>query len=683
MRWSRFITQLWLLTAVPSLSLAASCTTEDPSCHADNSFLQVGLTMSHDKGRTPTNNTQEDSTAVIALWPSDKELRTIVAERLMTNKTVEFSYRSLYATSEVGMAISSAVRSDLDNYGGRPRLTAQIDRDSLGDRVVYFPAAVLVAVAIYYAFTIAHEVYVGCFGGWPLLQNKVPQKSIGLQVLSLWTWMSMLMTTAVNIPLSLDYTMAMGMDPVLSGFFLSVGCITGIVGMILGRIVFDENKWSQRALRRWMIALTELSGLMGLVTFYCLQWVASKPVEVRRTYWWTMLWVSQIQVILSSSVGIPLAVVWNKCTPNRDKTFWTMLQQSTKMLGMALGPGVAALVIYGVQGDGERVSPVSMQAWMNLVIMALNLVSGLFSMLYQPVEIPPFDETTMEVIPPQSDPPRSPRQPRAPRGAPAVESPAPQMPVQLEPAPEEFEDKDRAQLVWHTLQFALERPLTVSAVEVATVMILEVEYGWPREATGIVFLLIACLGTVFAFVVAILVRRRSIRESYLVFTSGVISVCASLLLFDFGGSAGMWTLLCADPVLFTLALTSWGICEGWAARAVQPGKWYSIETFRMFDGLLMNLGRTIAPLIARAVIDMGGRNCYAAMQVLFVGLGFHSLRNICNLFWNLEKKQEEKAKQLKAPDKPKQEKLTDAVENAGTEASPETAPESTKQVTDD
>eukprot|EP00930_Biecheleria_cincta_P005446 TRINITY_DN10637_c0_g1_i1.p1 TRINITY_DN10637_c0_g1~~TRINITY_DN10637_c0_g1_i1.p1 ORF type:complete len:677 (-),score=92.75 TRINITY_DN10637_c0_g1_i1:78-2108(-) len=664
----RFIAQLWLQTAaLPSLSLAATCSAEDPSCHAD-SFLQVGLTMSHGMGSIAINGSDSSATdaAVTALAQGHREWRTVVAEGLLTQDP-KVSYLSIDATAEVEMSITTALHSTLEEYGGRPRLTDQLDRSTLGGRVVYFPIWVWIGIAIFYAASLAHEVYVGCFGGRPLLQNPVPQKSIGLQVLSLWGWMSMLMSTAVNIPLSLDYTISMGMDPVLSGFFLSIGCVTGMVGMTAGRIIFDEKKWSQRALRRWMILLPDVAGLMGLVTFYFLQWVAGQPIAVRRTFWWTSLAVGQLQTLLGSSVNIPGAVIWNKCTPNRDKTFWTMLQQSTKMLGMALGPGVAALVIYGVQGNGERVCPVSMQAWMNLAMMSMNLISGLLNLMYLPVEIPPFDERTMDVTPP-SEPPRSPRQPRSPRGAPPAE------PVKLEPAPEEFEDKDREKLVWHALQFAFERPLTVAAVEVATVMILEVEYGWPRENTGIVFFIIACLGTVFALVVAILVRRRSIRESYLVFTSGIISVVASLLLFDFTGSAGMWSLLVADPMLFTLALTSWGICEGWAARAVQPGKWYSIETFRMFDGLLMNLGRTISPLIARLLIDMGGRNSYAALQVIVVGLGFHSLRSMCNLFWNLEQKQlDERLKHLQVSDKPTKEEL---LQQGDPEASPETLPDS-------
>jgi len=450
-----------------------------------------------------------------------------------------------------------------------------------------------------------------------------------------------------------------------------------MIGMIAGKFIFDEKKWSQRSLRRWMILLPDLGGLMGLATFYFMQWVAAKPIETRRTFWWACLGVQQVQTMLCSSVVIPLAVVWNKCTPNKDKTFWTMLQQSTKMLGMALGPGVAAIVIYGVQGDGERVSPVSMQAWMNCAMTAMNLFSGLLTMMYLPVDIPDFDENTMEAITPPDQQQGTPGIPQPSRqsGSPAPRAP---VPAKLEPAPEDLEPEDREKLVWHTLQFALERPLTVSAVEVATVMILEVEYGWPREDTGIVFFIIACLGSVFALLVAVLVRKRCIRETYLVFTSGVISVCASLLLLDFGGSAGMYTLLAADPLLFTLALTSWGICEGWAARAVMPGEWYSIETFRLFDGLLMNLGRTVAPLIARALIDMGGRNAYALMQVLIVALGFNSLRKICLLFWNLEKKMKqekvEKVTKLKVPDEPKKETQPDPPQEASPEASPETDP---------
>ena len=55
------------------------------------------------------------------------------------------------------MAIAAAVKSNLEENVGIPRLTDQVDREALGGKVVDFPFWIGAILAIYYAFSMSHE----------------------------------------------------------------------------------------------------------------------------------------------------------------------------------------------------------------------------------------------------------------------------------------------------------------------------------------------------------------------------------------------------------------------------------------------------------------------------------------------------------------------------------------------
>lgn len=512
---------------------------------------------------------------------------------------------------------------------GPHRMTSNIDRDDLGDKIVYFPNVVWVFWAVFILVVVFHEIYVSR-GGRPILAHPIPQKSLGIQVIALWGWASGFINMSMQVPLSLDYTIAMGMDPTLSGIVVSLTGFSGLIGAVIGKKICPEENWNQRYARRLMIWIPLCMTWLSILQMWVGQWVGSQSIPTRRKWFWILLGLGQIGAVTGGMTALPGGVIWNKCTLQKDKTFWMMLAQAAKQIGLAVGPGFAALMIWMVQGNGSRVSPISMTAWLSLFMAYLGGISSLLSIFTCPTYIPELQEDLAE------DASNAASQDK------------------LEPAPEDLCPADREKLVWAMLWYSFERPLTLGSVEVATVMLLEVEYDWSREETGIVFTLLATMGTFLSLFSAWGLQRKLFSESKVLLWGGIAGLIGSFLLFDWHSSLGLTTLLIADPLIYGAALTSCGIAEGWAARAAMPGTTFSFDNYRVRDVMLNTLSRMIAPTLARVLVDLGGRNCYAALQTIAVTLAFRSLLKACALVWNHDgsKKQDQFQQPKKEDDVP-------------------------------
>ncbi|CAE7368930.1 unnamed protein product, partial [Symbiodinium sp. CCMP2456] len=135
---------------------------------------------------------------------------------------------------------------------------------------------------------------------------------------------------------------------------------------------------------------------------------------------------------------------------------------------------------------------------------------------------------------------------RKPFAAQAAARPAPG----AEPSPEDLDDGKRQTMVWHQLGYSLERPFTLAAVEVSTLMMLEVFYGWDPYVSGICFTAICSLGIAVALAALLLVQAGSIKESSLFFVAACSAIVGCSFLFD-EGHAKAWTLLLAEAILYT------------------------------------------------------------------------------------------------------------------------------------
>jgi len=430
--------------------------------------------------------------------------------------------------------------------------------------------------------------------------------------LSLWGWCGGFLAGSMGAPLALDMTISMCLDPIYAGLAPSITVFSGLAGVMFGKGLCGEANWDQRRARRLLVRIPMLNLFVGLVNLQILFWAIKQPCWMKRQLFWMQLGVGQIFAFINGLTVVPTANLWSKITPKHDMTYWMILAQAAKNIGLAVGPGIYALIVWAVQGDGPRVHPACMGGWLAMAQTMIGCVSMCISFACCPVRIP---ETTEELEQDKKD----------------------AQAKKLEPGPEDLEPKERKQLVWNMLWYSFERPLTLGSVEVATIMLLETAYGWKREYTGVVFTLISCAGTFLSLSSILLMRFKTVTESQVMWFGGVLGLVGTFLLFDIIPGAGLVTLLIADPVIYGAALLSCGIAEGWAARACMEGTSFNFETYRIWDGALNTLSRIIAPTIARIFVDFGGRNTYAAVQLLVVAKATRSLYISCKLVWDYAK----------------------------------------------
>jgi len=164
--------------------------------------------------------------------------------------------------------------------------------------------------------------------------------------------------------------------------------------------------------------------------------------------------------------------------------------------------------------------------------------------------------------------------------------------------------------------YGIERACMVCALEAATSMILEVEFKWSTRdagwAVGIVF-----LGTVpYMLFGENLKRCMRIGEiGWMVFCA-LSSVLACLALFPFLTTLTT-IILIADGFIFANGYLANGIVDGLAFRSCSDDSWLSTSQYLLAQAITqMALSRPLGPILARFLVDIGGRGCYALGQLV-------------------------------------------------------------------
>jgi len=463
--------------------------------------------------------------------------------------------------------------------------------------VLFFVAIVLLAMA--------HELYVST-GKKPLLANHEKSNTIPLQMMFLICWFVPFISSSLVVPLSLDYAIAMGQTATGSGVYLGGGTIFSCIGLILGKGLTSEQNWDQKWARQVHIRFSAL----GLVGYFCLAFVTqasttwSLPAR-RQWFWWSQLCMGAATTVITLPT-ITWNTMWNKITPARDKTFWMIMAQCCRNGGFILGPPVFAAISAMVR-QGREVSPISMMAWSYIGLISFSLFNVFYAMLVFPTEIHPEPELPAEANNDQA----------------------------LEAAPEQLEPEDRERIVFLMVAYAFERPFSVAAIEVATIMLLEVSYGWSAEMCGFAFIVIAASSLMLTATSTLLLQRKIVSESTVFITASTAGLCGVFLLFNWHafGDFGAGSLLLADAIVYGGASVANGIGEGWGCRAATPGTSYSIEVYRVRNIMGVNVSRFLAPITARFILDFGGRNVYAVLQLLLCCMGTWTVYKTVSLVW--------------------------------------------------
>ena len=492
---------------------------------------------------------------------------------------------------------------------------------------------VMVGILAFFGLALMHELFVGA-GGKPLLARRDGSNSTLLQLGFLIGWFVPFVTKSLTIPISLDYALAMGESATASGVMVGIMPVGALIGTWAGKRCTDEQKWDQRQARKVYVCCYGLNcaclPAIALLIQACAEW----NMEAKRMVFWLVVFLYLVANVLGGMIMIPWCTMWNLVTPHEDKTFWSMLAQSSKNFGLIAGPIYFAMLSRFVRGSrsASEVSPISMMSWVYI---------GMF--VVQATEL-----ATISAIIPTQIQEASPQETEDESNAEDVEQEAPgassetseTSEASTEPEgkrnvreikPESLKEDSREQIVWNMVYYAYERCFSVSAIEVATMMLLEVSYGWNPEFSGASFVVIA-LGSLFMTgSSALLIRRKLVNEPFVFLMMASLGACGAILFFDFHLAAP--SLLVADVIVYGGASIANGIGDGWACRAATKGTSYSIEVYRLHSTAGVCIARFLGPVVARFLLDFGGRNAYAAAQFLLCLLAARGVYRTVSLIW--------------------------------------------------
>mmetsp|Transcript_34276 Transcript_34276/g.87841 ORF Transcript_34276/g.87841 Transcript_34276/m.87841 type:complete len:517 (+) Transcript_34276:113-1663(+) len=181
--------------------------------------------------------------------------------------------------------------------------------------------------------------------------------------------------------------------------------------------------------------------------------------------------------------------------------------------------------------------------------------------------------------------------------------------------------------------YNFERGFTVAAVEVASSMVLETQYGWTQQQIGYA-VGGALASTVPVGLLVTFVRRVVFPNDYFLMQLLCLGTfVGSLLFFDYrpGSHITPSLLLVADFVIYSCNWQLSGLMNGLAMRAEIPNSWYSLETYNLMQNLVVALARALGFALSRMAVHKLGRNAYATIQLCMMLMGASTVLKACQL----------------------------------------------------
>ncbi|CAE7347657.1 rib-1 [Symbiodinium microadriaticum] len=313
---------------------------------------------------------------------------------------------------------------------------------------------------------------------------------------------------SMQVPISLDFALSLRQGATSSGFFLSCGVITGLQLGAAGKRLVDEENWNQFYVRRLLIVIPLIAMALSFASaIFINETSGSEQVYL---IWWVMIGFTVAGSFIGPLSVIPGIIFWTKITKSKNRTFWMILTQCARNLGLVVGPGLFAVLRTAVTGGGDRVCPRSMMGWVNLTLLVFSLISASFGAFVMPARMPDYplnleedDEDDPDELVMASD-------------------------AHLEAMPE----PERERVVWNMIWYAFERPFTLAAVEVSTLMMLEVYYGNSKKC--ICFTAVCSLGIVMSIGTTVALVKGWVIESHVFIISAASSIIGCLFLVEIG-----------------------------------------------------------------------------------------------------------------------------------------------------
>jgi len=408
-----------------------------------------------------------------------------------------------------------------------------------------------------------------------------------LQSLNLVQLMIMGVDLLVLVPTSYDLCLALGYGATSSGLLLGIPVIANSFGGMAGKLLLQQC--SMVELRRCIVCSMTLTavleGALGVLLL-----MSKDGLSL-----WVLLGIRFAAGFLMGIETLISTVLANFATASDNMGILSCFQVITMMFGFSLGPLLNYLC-----SPGHRTALETSAACM-LAMAFLWAVAAVPSAYLMPDQ--KYLATRTEAA--------------------GEEHWFPQSTCKA----------DRQTFVFLALCYSMERNFTVTAAEVSTSLILEIEYGWSPRTIALVMGLVLSVGMVLLSVVFILLLKvRNMEISMIRFTAFFVMLGLALF-FDYGQKKkkedygrSSWAgaaiqLLCADILVMFSAHMTFGIMRGIGINACLPGTWYAVDNFHVIFGWSLSVARFGAAPLARTVVVLGGRNLYASLQALVGVMG--------------------------------------------------------------
>eukprot|EP00930_Biecheleria_cincta_P071318 TRINITY_DN58836_c0_g1_i1.p1 TRINITY_DN58836_c0_g1~~TRINITY_DN58836_c0_g1_i1.p1 ORF type:complete len:607 (+),score=79.03 TRINITY_DN58836_c0_g1_i1:158-1978(+) len=459
-------------------------------------------------------------------------------------------------------------------------------------------------VNLYMSFTLVsivvglHELFVA-IGSQPLLARTAPADSHMLKFFFACVWFSSFVSASILVPISYDLALSMGQGPMASGLFLSGGILAGGLGILLGGQLAQDKDWDQGFARMICISAPMTLAVVHMVEACVIQ---SSTLEFRNAAWLYLLLLRQVEAFFASIIIQPLSTMLARAAHPSEQTHRTILSQWARHAGLMAGPllllAAQSFLLKGGRREEDTFSPRSNASWVFVILAGQALLLALLASFAVPKALPEQRPSVSQV-----------RSPSA---------------VELGP-------QDQRRLLLDLIMITAQNAFTVTALEVASIMLLEVAYGWRVEDTSLFLFGVALLGLVFSQLVTFSTTSK-VTESFVFLASAVVGVVGCVLTFDLMplGSLGLFV---ANGLVCSSGLVASTIADSWASRAAEAESDVNKQRYRLISVACMSVSRFLSAPTARLLLSREGRGWFAGIQVAVAILGVTRVLSACRMIW--------------------------------------------------
>jgi len=407
------------------------------------------------------------------------------------------------------------------------------------------------------------------------------------------------MDLAIIIPGSYDITIGLGSNATMSGFLIGVHPVGMALGSLLGKLLLRLDNHAQ--IRCTIIASLLFLALLSLCFAALLDcsWAGSSSLLA------LLLCLRTSSGVLIGAINVLMNVMALRVTPLTEVASLSIMIQAARNMGLCLGPLAGSLLLAALHGRAVGSPPLERGGLPVLTTAAFWALAALTFSVKAPSEIAPLVEETLV----------------ANKRVGTGKRPGSEI------SPQQLASGHRKVLVVLGSIFCFERGFSVASIEVATTLILELQFGRSSEAIGFA-LGVICAVTVFHGLLSLsLLHSGWVGEVQYLKGLGAVGTCSVVFLFNWRASSPLLIIM-ADCMLYACMFTSNGITDAIASQASLPNTAYSMENFAVAKTWATPLARAVAAPLARFVVAGFGRNSYAGCQLLVAGI---SLVTTCKM----------------------------------------------------